>query len=99
MDTDEQQAYRQLALSGATPMEIAQVAHLHGLGAIEIIRLLRSIFTLEFIEAKELATQAVYGMSLSDYQEKYLLPLFQEFEREGATAQDELLQSGDDRHL
>ncbi|PTA66820.1 hypothetical protein C8263_15890 [Deinococcus arcticus] len=61
-----------------SPLETAQQAHAQGLGVIEIIRLLRSLFDLSLIEAKDLAHQGVYSLTLNDYQEHYLVPMLLE---------------------
>ncbi|WP_156039519.1 hypothetical protein [Deinococcus marmoris] len=82
MTTDTEREYHRLVEVGATPLDVAQVAHSHGMGVVEIMRLVRSLFQLEFAQAKDIGVQAVHGMGLSEYQEKYLLPLLEELEHQ-----------------
>lgn len=77
---DDEHEYQRLVEAGAGPLDVAQVAHSKGMSVIEIMRLIRPLFGLRFIQAEEIAVQAVHGMGLSEYQKKYLLPLLDELE-------------------
>lgn len=73
--------FQGMKAQGADPLEVARAAQ--GAGPIEIIRLLRSLFELPFVDAKDLATRAVYDMTLDQYQQEFIVPLLEEVEREG----------------
>ncbi|WP_058974678.1 hypothetical protein [Deinococcus grandis] len=75
--------FQGMKAQGADPLEVARAAQAQGAGPIEIIRLLRSLFELPFVEAKDLATRAVYGLTLDQYQQEFIVPFLEELEREG----------------
>ncbi|WP_189064352.1 hypothetical protein [Deinococcus seoulensis] len=75
--------FQGMKAQGADPLEVARAARAQGAGPVEIIRLLRSLFELPFAEAKELATRVVFGLTLDQYQQRFIAPLLEELEREG----------------
>lgn len=96
MENDPAEAsLRALVAQGATPHDLAEIASARDLSKITTIRVLMSSFGLSLVEAKELTTRSFYDMSLGEYQEKYLLPVFDELEREGFF-EEEQSQSRDD---
>jgi len=75
--------YVKLAEQGASPLDVALTLRARDVGLTETITVLRRVFPLAFVNAKDVATQAFYGMGLAEYQETYIVPLLEELEREG----------------
>lgn len=57
-----------------TPEDLLTKAMEHDLHMRETIRLVMKAYDCSLVEAKEVYSQVKFGMSLSDYQETYLLP-------------------------
>jgi len=56
--------YQQIQAAGATPIDIYRLAQQEGLGEIACIRLIRQLFQLSLVEAKEVIVRAT-GLSSS----------------------------------
>jgi hypothetical protein len=77
---NEQSKYRGMVDSGATAKQVYLAAKADGLGQIELIKLIRWLFGLSLVEAKEVTVVADgLASSLSEYQER-LIPVFQALE-------------------
>ncbi|HEX9998772.1 MAG TPA: hypothetical protein VGB45_16675 [Abditibacterium sp.] len=72
--------YERMKKVGATPEIIYRTTLADGIApSIHSIRILRSIFPeLTLADAKEVTVRLDTGLSLSDYQEKYLLPAIEQ---------------------
>lgn len=67
--------YKKLARLDASPEEVFLAAKANGIGFIERLKLLRAVFGLSLVEAKEAWIRAEgLASTLSDYQEKFILP-------------------------
>lgn len=69
MATEEFYLYVSMCLGGATPREVYLQAKTDGLGDISCVRLLRAVFSLSLIEAKEIVvTVSGRAKSLLEHQ-------------------------------
>jgi hypothetical protein len=66
--------YEKLKTEGKTAAQIHAAALADGVGQIEQIRLLRRLFGLDLLQAKEITVQAEGYESLNDFEEKVILP-------------------------
>ncbi|MDX2007306.1 MAG: hypothetical protein SFU83_18855 [Meiothermus sp.] len=67
--------YKTLLREKKTPVEVARVLKQENIGPLESIKLVRELFDLSFVEAKEAITIGHgYANSLSEYQEKHIFP-------------------------
>ena len=69
--------YERMKDAGLTPMEVSSAAISDGLNLVAILGMLRSVFGLGLVQGKEAYTQARYGMSLAEHQER-LIPVYEE---------------------
>ena len=60
--------YRECARSGGTAGEILAAALRDGIGEIHALRLVRELFSLDLVSAKELLVRAQAGVTLSEHQ-------------------------------
>jgi hypothetical protein len=73
--------YRAMRHVGLKPVEVYQLAKAEGLDFIACIRLLRDVFALNLVEAKEVAVIGDGSAnSLAEYQERFVEPLRQVLE-------------------
>ena len=56
-----------MARAGATPQQIAAFAKVHHESVIQVVQILRDCFDLKFSRAKEIAMEAVRGMSIEQH--------------------------------
>ena len=69
--------YGRMKDAGLSPTEVSSVAISDGLNFVEISGMLRSVFGFDLVQVKEAYTQARYGMSLAEHQER-LIPDIEE---------------------
>lgn len=83
--------YDEMRDAGASPEEVYSAAMVDGIDIQHILGLLRRVFALSLVEAKEVHIKAQgYANSLQEYQEQ-LLDIFQEeISRESDDAVDEM---------
>lgn len=76
--------YQNLKQEGKTPIEVYSIAKAEGLNPLSCMRILSNVYHLSPKETKEVMVCADTGAkSLSEYQEKYILPSLKEaFEQE-----------------
>lgn len=71
--------YEALRNAGSSPVEVSRCAAADGLRSLEIVLVLKTVFKMTLVEAKEVWLQAEgIAESLSDYQERVILPALQE---------------------
>jgi len=71
--------YEALRDTGLSPVEVSRRAAADGLGGLEIARVLKNVFHLTLLEAKEVWVKAEgIAESLNEYQERVILPAVQE---------------------
>jgi ribosomal protein L7/L12 len=70
---NEQSKYDEMVHSGADAGQVYLAAKADGLGWIESIRLIRELFGISLVEAKEVSVVADgLASSLSEYQERFI---------------------------
>lgn len=72
----------ELVREAKTPEDLKKLAVQHQLGMREAILLIMRAYDCSLVEAKDIYSWAKFDLSLSDYQEKYILPALEEFARE-----------------
>jgi hypothetical protein len=79
---DDFTPYITLRNQGASTQAVYQAARANGLDFIASLRMLRHVFGLSLVKAKEVTVQADYGVaSLSEYQERFI-PMVEAVARE-----------------
>jgi hypothetical protein len=66
---DDFSKYEAMKKSGASPQEVYCVALKDGVDSITMFRLIRSVFSMDFVEAKEAILKAEGWASLKQYQD------------------------------
>ena len=70
---DDFTKYQDLFKQGNSPEQVYYIASVDGLDIAARIRMLRNVFKLSFIEAKEVSVKALgQAKNLSDHQESFL---------------------------
>jgi ribosomal protein L7/L12 len=89
---NEQSKYGEMVGSGADAGQVYLAAKADGLSSLESIRLIRELFGLSLVEAKEVSVVAdELASSLSEYQERFipaLEALIEEEQRESQRSQE-----------